>query len=208
MRKKFSRNVLVVSSMVALGTLAGSALAARVFGQTGNPQPIAFDRPAQTSDALPALDGGQGAFAPSESRRVATFGASDPARSVYLTRSANGKLICLWDIDAFISERGGGCNPATDFFAENDLVASLDFSGGPSLDSVTSARLIGLVTSRVAMVKVIDSRGQATTVGLSRDRAFAFSFPASKLSQGVEPVAIVAYDASGTEIARQKTAIT
>ncbi len=137
-----------------------------------------------------------------------------PARGVFAQVTSTGHL-CLSDAPLGAPLMGGGgCNPATDPLGGRALSASLAYDGGPSLESVTDARLIGLGALDVATVRVLMADGswrvvrlKAVKIGTDEFQAFGYRFTKSDLRHGIGPAAVVAYDASGAEIGRQPTGI-
>jgi hypothetical protein len=149
--------------------------------------------------------------------RVADLPAAGNARArgVFVQLTSTGHL-CLWDAPSATSrERGGGCNPADDPLGGRELSVNLGYDGGPSPGTVTDARLMGLVSAKVAVVQVLMSNGSRRNVPLRRTlavavqdagyRAFGFRFPHADFERGIGPTAVVVLDASGKEIDRQTT---
>lgn len=119
-------------------------------------------------------------------------------RAVFLTRTRDGRLICLRDTNLRNGEQGGGCNSASDFFAGRELQINLAFDGGPSVEDVTDARIVGVVTERVARVEIMNWNGEIGSVAITPDRGFAYVVPRAELRNGVQPTDVVAYDTGGT----------
>jgi hypothetical protein len=126
---------------------------------------------------------------------------------VYIAKTADGSMTCIWDTDRLRGFKGGGCNDSRDFFAGRPFVMSLAYDGGPSVEKVSDARIVGVVTDRVARVEVLNSAGEATAVQLTTDRAFAHVVPVNELQRGISPVAVIAYGSDGSELDRQTTGI-
>lgn len=135
-------------------------------------------------------------------------------RGVYVS-AANG-LLCVFDAPTSNPRfGGGGCNSADDPLGGRELTASLGYEGGPAADSVTDARLIGLVSSNVDSVRVEMSdgtyrslplrRGAAVSLAAGSLRVFGYRFKPSDLRHGIGPTAVVALDDEGEEIGRQPT---
>jgi hypothetical protein len=148
--------------------------------------------------------------------KVADIPASDGmgARGVFAQITSTGEF-CLSDapLDAPLTG-GGGCNPADDPLGASALSASLAYDGGPAIESVRDARLIGLAAVKVAAVRVLMSDGSSRTVKLKKAnigpgslQAFGYRIRKSDLKKGIGPVAVLAVDESGTEVARQETGI-
>ena len=146
--------------------------------------------------------------------RVADIQAADglPARGVFAQITSTGHF-CLSDaaLDAPLT---GGCNPLDDPLGGSAVSASLAYDGGPAIETVRDARLIGLAASDVATVRLVMSDGSSRAVKLKRAKvgsdefsAFGFRLRKSDLKNGIGPVAVVAYDGNEVEIARQTTGI-
>ena len=133
-------------------------------------------------------------------------------RGVFVQPTSAG-FLCLWDApDATSSARQGGCNPADDPLAGEELFVSLAYDGGPDVTGVRDARLIGIAANDVAQVSVVmsdDTRRTVTlrTVGVGGRsyRAFGYRLRRADLEQGLGPTAVLALDARGVEIDRQAT---
>jgi hypothetical protein len=199
MRKPISRRSLtVVAVLVLAGVLAGAVVAAR-SGESP-PDPLRLQQ---------AIDEGvmvQVADIPA---------ANGQARRGVFAEEVDTGQVCLWDAPAAASkQRQGGCNPIDDPLGGSAISASLAYEGGPAIESVKDARIIGLTSQDVAQVVVVMSDGSERAVALkpahvgSHDfLAFGFRVRKSDLRSGVGPTAIVARDANGAEIARQPTGI-
>jgi hypothetical protein len=148
--------------------------------------------------------------------QVAEIAAADgrQARGVFAQLTSTGH-VCLSDaaLDAPLMG-GGGCNPADDPLGGDAISASLAYDGGPALDTVSDARLIGLVSEETASVRVLMSDGTLRSVKLKKAKvgsdefqAFGYRFRKSDLRKGIGPTAIVALDADGVELGRQPTGI-
>jgi hypothetical protein len=148
--------------------------------------------------------------------RVADIPASDghPARGVFAQITSTGHF-CLSDapLDAPLMG-GGGCNPLGDPLGGRAISASLAYDGGPAIETVRDARLVGLAASNVATARVLMSDGSLRAVKLKRAQvgsdelsAFGFRVRKSDLKKGIGPVAVVAYEGNDVEIGRQPTGI-
>lgn len=148
--------------------------------------------------------------------RVADIPSADglPERGVFAQITSTGQF-CLSDapVDAPLMG-GGGCNSVDDPLGGSAISSSLAFDGGPAIESVRDARLIGLAASGVSSVRVLMSDGSSRTVKVKRAkvgsdelRVFGYRIRKSDLKDGVGPVAVVAYDDGGAEIGRQATGI-
>jgi hypothetical protein len=160
-------------------------------------------------------DGLEAALAESPPTRIADIPAADglSARGVFAQITPTGQF-CLFDAPLEApTTGGGGCNPADDALGGEPLRASLAYDGGPAIESVRDARLIGLATGSVASVRIVMSDGSSRGVRLKRStvgrdlQVFGFRLRKSDLKKGIGPIAVVALDASGNEIGRQTTGI-
>ncbi|HEX6703023.1 MAG TPA: hypothetical protein VF101_20025 [Gaiellaceae bacterium] len=188
------RIVAVVATCVAIGTASGVGATA-IFG---------------SSHARSGISPGavQRALADGKKVEVARFpsvpGLQD--RSVFLAE-ADG-LICLWDAVDAAHEGGGGCNDANDPFAGRKMMFGLSWDGGPALSSVSNGRLSGLVAPDVDRVYLELSDGSKRPIRLTNAspyRAFAYRISKADARPESQPVAVVAFDASGRQIDRQPT---
>ena len=109
---------------------------------------------------------------------------------------------------------GGGCNPADDPLGGSSISASLAYDGGPAIEAVTDARLIGLASADVASVRVLMTDGTSRAIKLKKAKVgsdefgvFGYRFKKSDVKKGVGPAAIVAFDDDGVEMGRQTTGI-
>jgi len=193
--------LLVGGGAVVIGLVSGG-VASGVFGGAGSPSSIADIHSPASVRATVAR------FAPE---------AGEPDRLVVLQRTPDGYL-CLWDSPDATADHGvGGCNPASDPLGGRKLFVSLAYDGGPSVQTVSDARLSGLLARDVARVVVEMSDGStrrvlvaaapATKVTSEAYRVFAYRVRRSDLNRGVGPVAVVAQAADGTELDRQTTGI-
>jgi hypothetical protein len=156
------------------------------------------------------------AIAQAKAVQIAEIGAADgnAARGVFARLTSTGHL-CLSDAPLSAPLMGGGgCNPADDPLGGDVLSASLSYDGGPAIETVVDARLIGLVSTEIPSVRVLMSDGSSRAVRLKQAKvgsdefqSFGYRFRKSDLRKGIGPVAIVAYDASGVEVGRQPTGI-
>ena len=100
-------------------------------------------------------------LATGEIMRVADIAAADglPGRGVFVQATEMGQ-VCLFDaLSASSRQRGGGCNSADDPLGGSDVTVSLAYEGGPAIESVRDARLIGLAAGGVAAVDVVMADG-------------------------------------------------
>jgi hypothetical protein len=188
---------VAVAAIVAAGVLASGVIAGRIAWTDDAVRLDAAlaDAPAVTLVEIPSADG-------------------LPARGVFAQVTSTGQL-CLTDapLDSPLMG-GGGCNPADDPLGERAFSASLAYDGGPEIQAVKDARLIGLASSDVASMRVLMSDGSSrqirlkkTKVGTNEFQAFGFRFKKSDLKKSIGPTAVVAFDADGGEIDRQVTGI-
>lgn len=137
-----------------------------------------------------------------------------PARGVFAQITSTG-YFCLFDAPLAAPTMGrGGCNPADDPLGGRAVSASLSYDGGPSPESVSDARIVGIASTRAASVRVLMSDGswravrvREVRIGSDVFQAFGHRFRKADLKKGIGPVAIVAFDADGMEIDRQTTGI-
>lgn len=133
-------------------------------------------------------------------------------RGLFVQKTSSG-LFCLWDAASASSlDQKGGCNSAENPLGGRPIFVSFAYEGGPAVSDVTDARLVGLTAAEVATVHVLMSDGSRRTMTLRKVpdsigdfRAFGHRFGRGELRRGAAPVAVVALDASGTEIDRQPT---
>lgn len=138
--------------------------------------------------------------------------ASARARGVFVQVTSTGHL-CLWDAPSATSrERGGGCDPLTDPLGGSEISASLAYEGGPGVEAVRDARLIGLASAEVREVYALMSDGSERHVVLrnvrvagAEYRAFGYRIKPSDLRKSIGPTAVVAVNDAGEEIGRQAT---
>ena len=148
--------------------------------------------------------------------RIADIPAADgsPARGVFAQITSTGYL-CLSDAPLDAPRRGGGgCNPVDDPLGGSSLSVSLAYDGGPVIETVKDARIIGLAVPDVAIVRVLMGDGSSHAVKLKSAKlgadefvAFGYRVRTSDLKKGIGPVAVVAYDRDGVEIERETTGI-
>ena len=193
-----TRSVVVASVVIAAAAVLAGGVVASAFDWSRSSAELeaalAKDLPTQVSD-IPAADG-------------------LPARGVFAQITSTGHF-CLSDapLDAPLTG-GGGCNPLDDPLGGSAISASLAYDGGPAIETVRDARLIGLAAAHVATVRVLMSDGSSRAVKLKGVKVgsgelsvFGFRVRKSDLKKGNGPVAVVALDASGAEIGRQTTGI-
>lgn len=188
------RLVLIASAALLTAAVAGVGWAAGAYVFRDDPitRPPGQDRLGQKIAAFPAQPG-----------------RADAA--VYLARRADG-FMCLNSAAADTASFGGGCNPAGDPLGGKPLMVLFAYDGGPAVETVTDARLYGLVDHSVKEVTVEMTDGSTRPVRLSANdvggmpyRVFAERVSMRDLKAAITPTAVVAYDATGREIARQAT---
>lgn len=193
----FRRRIAVVVCAAAIAALLAGAVGAGYDWSRGS-----SELEAALVDATP--------------RRVADIPAADdlPARGVFAQSTSTGHF-CLSDapLDAPLMG-GGGCNSVDDPLGGSVLTTSLAYDGGPAIETVKDARLIGLAAPEVASVRVVMSDGSSRIVKLKKTKvgsrdfsAYGFRVRKSDLRKGIGPIAVVAYDEGGAEIDRQTTGI-
>jgi hypothetical protein len=193
--------VVVLIGLLILITV-GAALAYAVSERS----PEAFERPRQARDRLPPTAALLDFVDPGSARRVTSFRlASGREHAVFLSRSKDGKQICLFDTDLATGHQGGGCNDATSVFAGRKIQISVGFEGGPAQATIRDVRIVGIATADVSSVRVELSDGTAQKVELTADRAFAWAMPQSDVDRGLEPRVVVAVGRSGKTIDRAET---
>jgi hypothetical protein len=189
--------MVVVAVIVAAGALAGGVIAGRV-GWTDDAARLdaaLAESPAVTLIEIPSADG-------------------LPARGVFAQLASTGHL-CLTDAPLGSPHAGGGgCNPADDPLGGRAVSASLAYDGGPAIEDVKDARLIGLAAPEVASVRVLMSDGSWRRVRLKKAKlgptefqAYGHRIKSADLKRRIGPTAVVAFNADGNEIERQATGI-
>jgi hypothetical protein len=188
---------VVVASVVVIGALGVSAVVTARGGPT-NPEDlkaaIASEPLVKVMD-LPSAKGAE-------------------ARAMFVQPTSAG-FVCVWDAPSATSRlRQGQCNSSDDPLGGRAVSASLAYDGGPAVEGVKDARLIGLASREAASVIVLMSDGSTRAVKLRRIKvgsdefqAFAYRFKNVDLEKGIGPTAIVANDTGGAEIGRQPTGI-
>ena len=191
------RLVVLVLAVVLAGAIAGSVVAGRM---------VWLDDAASLGEQL----------SDAERVKLAEIPAAEgrPARGVFAQVTPTGYLCVSEAPLAAPLAGGGGCNPADDPRGGAAVTASLSFDGGPAVEDVEDARLIGLVAGNVASARILMSDGTHRAVRITKGkigadefRAFGYRFRRSDLRMGVGPTAVVAYDAAGVELGRQTTGI-
>jgi hypothetical protein len=148
--------------------------------------------------------------------QVADIPAADghAARGVFAQVTSTGHF-CLSDAPLDSPHMGGGgCNPLGDPLGGSAISASLSYDGGPAIETVRDARLIGLASSAVKNVRVLMSdesshavKMRSAKVGSDEYGVFGYRVRRSDLKKGIGPIAVIALDVSGAEIGRQATGI-
>jgi hypothetical protein len=192
-----ARIAVGVAALALAGILAGTVVAGRLVWL----------------DDVERLDQ---AIASASAVKVAEIAAADgrSARGVFVQTTSTGH-VCVSDAPLGAPLMGGGgCNPAADPLAGAPLSVSLAYEGGPAIDTVTDARVIGLASAETAAVGIVMSDGSFRTVRITKAKvgsddlhAYGYRFKKRDLERGIGPTAIVAYDAAGGELGRQPTGI-
>jgi hypothetical protein len=197
LRRFRARHIAVLlGALVAGGALVGAVVAA----QGGQPVPEGLEAAIASEPLVKVLD------------LPAASGA--PSRSMFVQPTSAG-FLCVWDAPSAGSRmRQGGCNRSDDPLGGRSISASLAYDGGPAIEGVDDARLIGLAVAETASVHIEMNDGSSRDVKLKKAKvgsdefqAFGYRFKKSDLGKGIGPSAIVAYDAAGIEIGRQPTGI-
>jgi len=197
-RRRHGRRIAALAGgIVAAGILASGVIAGGI---------VWFDDAARLETALADTPGTKLVEIPSADGRT--------ARGVFAQVTSTGHL-CLSDAPLATPELGGGgCNAADDPLGGGELSASLAYEGGPSIEDVKDARVIGLASLDVMSVRVEMSDGSSRDVkvkkadiGLDEFLAFGYHVKKSDLKRGIGPVAVIAVGPNGVELDRQKTGI-
>ena len=188
--------VVLAAAIVASAALVGGVVAGGFdWSRSANElqEALVESQPTQVAD-IPALDGLS-------------------ARGVFAQITSTGHF-CLFDAPLGAPRAGGGgCNSADDPLGGEVISASLAYEGGPAVESVRDARLIGLAAATVASVRIVMSDGSSRGVRLKKStvgrdlQVFAFRVRKSDLKKGIGPIAVAALDERGDEIGRQTTGI-
>jgi hypothetical protein len=138
----------------------------------------------------------------------------ESARGVFVQELETGH-VCVWDAPSASSRaRQGGCNSSDDPLGGSAVSASLAYDGGPAIEAVRDARLSGLARADSARIVVLMTDGTERSVRLQKAAlksgdfvAFGYRIRKADLKRGIGPIAVVAFDANGTELGRQTTGI-
>jgi hypothetical protein len=190
-----ARRILVATvGIVAAGALTGAVVASQ------------FDDGSELRNAIDETP----------MTRVADIAAQDgsPTLGVFVQRTSSGH-VCVWEAPSAASrQRGGGCNTADDPLNGRAISFTLSYDGGPGIERVSAATVFGLAVGEVAQASIVMSDGTArqirlrpAKIGSDAFQAFGYRFRRADLKKGIGPVAVVAFDANGTEIDRQTTGI-
>lgn len=143
---------------------------------------------------------------PGETRKVGSWTDSEGVvRDLYVATS-NGlpgskeprPMTCL--LFGGSGSNGGGCNPASDFFAGRSLVWTELSEPDPSGE--THAFIVGVATPAVETVRVLDSAGKMADLEVNRDGGFLYEVIPTLRSAGIEPVRLTALNEAGAIIDR------
>jgi hypothetical protein len=200
--RSLTRPALTILSLVLVLALVGGALAYAVAER-----PVeALERPREARDRMTKSASFLEYLDPGSSRNVASFRlASGREHAVFLSRSRDGKQVCLFDTDLATGRQGGGCNDAGSVLAGRKLQISVGFEGGPEQATIRDLRIVGLIARGVSSVRVELSDGTSRSVELTPDRAFAWVMPQDDLDRGVVPRVVVAFARGGVAIDRAET---
>jgi hypothetical protein len=152
--------------------------------------------------------------------RVATFsgdgvlirGKVIEERVVFVATLDDGSL-CVNDSNITQTKWSGGCNDSSMPLGGKSFRVSFTAEGGPTVDTLTDARLSGLVDSSVHRLVVRMTDGSSREITLSNEvagtayRAFAYRVAKSDILAGATPRTVIAYDAEGKELDRQATGL-
>jgi hypothetical protein len=197
-RRRHGRRIAAIAGgIVAAGILASSVIAGGMvwFDDASRLETALADAPPSKLVEIPSSDG-------------------RAARGVFAQVTSTGHL-CLSDAPLAAPELGGGgCNAADDPLAGGELSASLAYEGGPSIEDVKDARVIGLASLDVMSVRVEMSDGSSrdiklknADIGSDEFLAFGYRVKKSDLKRGIGPVAVIAVGPNGVELDRQTTGI-
>ena len=134
-RQTRRRWAIVVSLLVVAAALLASSV---IAGQFRSPDPASLRR----------CDGNRRG----DPCRGHRGGGRLPARGAFaqVTRDTGSLCVCSTHRRRRRRERGGGCNSADDPLGGSAISASLAYDGGPAIEGVRDARLIGLAAADVA----------------------------------------------------------
>ena len=147
--------------------------------------------------------------------KVAAFPpeAGRPDSGVYVARLGNGS-ICVNAATATRKSWSGGCNPASAPLGGKPFIVLFTYDGGPAVETVKDARLFGLADRSVKQLRVEMSDHSSRELRLSPNavastpyRVFAHRVSRDDLAAGIAPVAVTAFDAAGSALARQPTGL-
>ena len=173
MRRMTRRTAVTGIAVVLAFVLAGGVVAAQRGGGSF-PDVQALDKATARDPMIRIAD-------------IAGIGGA-PTRGVFAQVTSTGHF-CLWDAPSAESrQRQGGCNPADDPLGGGKLSVSFAYDGGPAVEAVRDARLIGVAANEVAEVRVLMSDGEhrsmklrSASVGDESYRAFGHRFERRRL---------------------------
>lgn len=179
------RIALVVATCAAvLGVTTGA-----VFGSMAGSS--------SSSSRVPALTG--------QATRVATYAMSKDY-AVFVQRDGNGNVCFLSGPSSNTADRRGGCNPASVPLVSNKMLTLYTFDGGPTVQSVTNARVAGLVSPSVTKVVLVMSDGSTQTAALvdghtgaalgSNYNTFASDLSDADYAAGISLAGVVGYNSA------------
>jgi hypothetical protein len=139
------------SRLILIGLVLG-AVSFAIFGGAGhgaagsNPLPVALERPATASDALPSAVAQQ-----MRSLGYDTASSREVAPGVFLLSRSDG-MLCSVTFGGPSDPIGSGCQSATDFFAGNPIVFGVSEHGSPA--SPSDIRIAGVAQPDVTEVRL------------------------------------------------------
>jgi hypothetical protein len=201
-QRRSRRTALLVAVLLVL--LLAAVIVAAVSIGSSNPRPAAFDRPAGARDVMPSSLADYLNLRPGETRKIGSWTDSEGVvRDLFVTTAAGlpgstkpRPLTCLLLSSSGVA--GGGCNPASDFFAGRSLVWTESSEPDPSGE--THSFIVGVATPAVMTVRVLDSVGKTTDLKVNRDGGFLYEVTPTLRGAGIEPVRLTAIDDAGTPI--------
>jgi hypothetical protein len=133
-------------------------------------------------------------------------------RFVFVATLDDGSL-CVNDSNMTQTEWSGGCNDPSMPLGGKSFRVSFTAEGGPTVETLTDARLSGLVDSSVHRLVVRMTDGSSRELTLTDEvagteyRAFAFRVAKTDILAGVTPRTVIAYGAEEQELDRQATGL-
>ena len=213
-RMSRKRLAQVIGATALAGALAGGLAATRSYGTSAStPDPAALRAAIASTPAVTVATFASGAAKAGVGSPVAaTANRSTPAVHVLLIqRLTKLGMVCVWDATRDGSERGGGCNSADDPLGGKQISVNTTSSTGSNGVGYSTIRVSGLAAPTVATLNVQMSDGTTRPLTLQSDvptsvsggpsGAFAYNESSVDLAAGVVPIAVVAFDQTGKEVA-------